>query len=107
MFTKAAFFKIKNTVKTAIFLNIIAIKMNCFLFEYILKRNLFLWCKAVFSASLLQSSVSHDPSEIILICWFAAQETFIINIIIIINVTVVLVHIFVETFIHFSGLFDE
>ncbi len=34
--------------------------------------------KAVFSASLLQSSVSHDPSEIILICWFAAQETFLI-----------------------------
>ncbi len=28
--------------------------------------------------SLLQSSVSHDPSEIILICWFGAQETFLI-----------------------------
>ncbi len=26
--------------------------------------------KAEFSASLLQSSVSHDPSEIILECWF-------------------------------------
>ncbi len=26
---------------------------------------------------LLQSSVSHDPSEIILICWFGVQETFI------------------------------
>jgi len=23
-----------------------------------------------------QSSVSHEPSEIILICWFNAQETF-------------------------------
>ncbi len=34
--------------------------------------------KAEFSASLLQSSVSHDPSEIILICWFTAQETFLI-----------------------------
>jgi len=34
--------------------------------------------KAVFSASLLQSSVSHDPSEIILICCFDAQETFLI-----------------------------
>ncbi len=42
-----------------------------FLFKYILKCNLFLWCKAEFSASLLQSSVSHDPSEIILICWFS------------------------------------
>ncbi len=30
--------------------------------------------KAEFSASLLQSSVSHDSPEIILICWFAAQE---------------------------------
>ncbi len=28
--------------------------------------------------SLLQSSVSHDPSEIILIRSFAAQDTFII-----------------------------
>ncbi len=34
--------------------------------------------KAEFSATLLQSSVSHDPSEIILICWFAAQDTFLI-----------------------------
>jgi len=33
-------------------------------------------CKAEFSASLLQSSVSHDPSEIIY--WFGAQETFLI-----------------------------
>ncbi len=54
-------------------LNIIRILKNSFLFEYILKCNLFLWCKAEFS------SVSHDPSEIILICWFAAQETFIIK----------------------------
>ncbi len=37
--------------------------------------------KAEFSASLLQSSVSHDPSEITLIYWFGAQETFpIINV---------------------------
>ncbi len=34
--------------------------------------------EAEFSASLLQSSVSHDPSEIILICWFAAQYTFLV-----------------------------
>jgi len=32
--------------------------------------------KAEFSASLLQYSVSHDPSEIILLCWFGAQKTF-------------------------------
>jgi len=34
--------------------------------------------KTEFSASLLQSSVSHDPSEIILICWFGGQETFLV-----------------------------
>ncbi len=34
--------------------------------------------KAELSASLLQSSVSHDASEIILIYWFATQETFLI-----------------------------
>ncbi len=37
-----------------------------------------MWCKAELFASLLQSSVSHDLSEIIRICWFAAQETFLI-----------------------------
>ncbi len=36
--------------------------------------------KAEFSASFLQSSVSHDPSEIIIIYWFDAQETFLINV---------------------------
>ncbi len=30
--------------------------------------------KAEFSASLLQSSVSHEYSEIIVICWFDAQK---------------------------------
>ncbi len=39
---------------------------------------LFKYWKAVFSASLLQSSVSHDPSEIILIRWFAAHKTLLI-----------------------------
>ncbi len=33
--------------------------------------------KTEFSAVI--TLVSHDPSEIILICWFGAQETFIIN----------------------------
>ncbi len=37
---------------------------------FILICNLFLWCKAESSASLLQPSVLRDPSEIILICWF-------------------------------------
>ncbi len=37
--------------------------------------------KAEFSESLLQSSVSLDPSEITLIWWLGAQETLIIIII--------------------------
>ncbi len=37
--------------------------------------------KTEFLASLLvASSVSHDPSEIILICWFDAEEAFINNV---------------------------
>ncbi len=34
--------------------------------------------KEHFQQPFLQSSVSHDPSEIILIFWFVAQETFLI-----------------------------
>jgi len=34
--------------------------------------------KAEFPASSLQSLESHDPSEITLIWWFDAQETFLI-----------------------------
>ncbi len=42
---------------------------------FILKCNLIQWCKAeFFFSSLLQSSGSHDPLEIILICCFAAQN---------------------------------
>jgi len=36
--------------------------------------------EAELSASLHQSSVSHDPSKIILICWCDAQETFLITV---------------------------
>ncbi len=45
---------------------------------------LFLMAKLNLQQLLLQSSVSHDPSEIIVICRFGAQETFPIIIIIII-----------------------
>ncbi len=44
-----------------------------------------MWWKAVFSASLLQSPVSHDPSEIILICCFAAQETSMLKTFVLLN----------------------
>ncbi len=30
--------------------------------------------RAEFSATFIQSSVSHDPSEIILMCWFAYYD---------------------------------
>ncbi len=61
--------------------------------------------KAEFSASFLQSSVSRDSSEIILICWFVAQETFLI----IINENSCAGQYFCgncETF-YFSGFFDS
>jgi len=35
--------------------------------------------KLNFQHQLLQSLVSHCPSEIILICWFGPKETFLIN----------------------------
>ncbi len=52
---------VQNTLKLEILWNIITIEMKYFLFEFILKLNIFLWCNAEF-----------------LICWFAAQETFLI-----------------------------
>jgi len=54
--------------------------------------------KTEFSASLLQSSVAHDPSEITLIWWFAAQETFLI----IINVENSCAASFFCVFFHYS-----
>ncbi len=43
---------------------------------YILKVIYFCNGKSGLSASLLQSSVSHDPSEIILICWLGAKSFY-------------------------------
>jgi len=45
---------------------------NCFLFEYILKYNLFLWGKAEFSASLLDHMILQKPF------WPGAWETFLL-----------------------------
>ncbi len=63
---------IKNIVKTVILWHIIKISNNNFQFQCILKCDLFLCCKAEFSVVITPASVSHDPSEIILVCWFAA-----------------------------------
>ncbi len=68
MLIKAVFIWPNIQKKNGILWDIITTWNNDFLFEYSLKYNLFLWSKAEFSASLLQFSVSHDPSEIIL--WF-------------------------------------
>jgi len=56
----------QNTVKTVI----VYYFLQCTVFYL----NIF-W-NAEFPASFLQSSVSYDPLEIILIWWLAAQETF-------------------------------
>jgi len=72
--------------------------------QYILKCNLFLVMAKLNFQHHYSSLQSRDPSEIILIGWFSTQEAFLI----IINVENKLRSlIFVETMIHFSGLFDE
>ncbi len=49
---------------------------HIFCFNIVFKYDLFLWWQSwIFS---IITSVSHDPSEIVLIYWFAAQETFLI-----------------------------
>ncbi len=50
--------------------NIIPESNNCFLCESIVKCDLFLWSKLNFPVTW--------SSEIIIICWFADQETFLI-----------------------------
>ncbi len=52
---------------------ILLFKITAFYFNVFLKCNLFLWCKAEF----FESSVSHDPSEIII--WFVAHHFYIIT----------------------------
>ncbi len=55
-----------------------------------------------FQQPSLQSSVSHDPLEIILICWFAAQETLLLSQI---SIIIQALDNFVETVIIFSRFF--
>ncbi len=66
MLTKAAFIWLKYS-KTLIFWNTITI-WQYFKISFILDME----------ELNFQSAVSHDPSKIILICLFAAQETFLI-----------------------------
>ncbi len=60
--------------KSEIFLQF---KIACFLCESILNCNLFLWSNLYFQHHYSVFSVTWS-SEIIIICWFAAQETFMI-----------------------------
>ncbi len=56
--------------------------------------------KLNFQQPLLQSLVSNDPWEIILICWFDAQDLLLFIIIVLLLLllkTVVLLNMFVET----------
>ncbi len=53
--------------------------------------------KLNFQQPLLQSLESHDPPEIILICLFSAQVTFIMMML----KTVMLLNIYMDTVIHF------
>ncbi len=56
--------------------------------------------KLHFQQQLLQSSVSHDPSEIIVIFWFGAQYFFLL-----VLKLDVLFNIFVETNAFFAKIF--
>ncbi len=59
---------IKNTVKHQ-YCEGITDLISCFVFEYVSKMYFILViAKLFFSASIFQSSLSQDPSEIILIC---------------------------------------
>ncbi len=71
--------------------------MKTFIFYFNIFENVIYSCDAKLNLRqpLLQSSVSHDPSELFLIFCFAAQETFLI-----ILETVVLLNIFPETVIY-------
>jgi len=64
--------------------------LHCFFFFYV---------KAEFPASQLQSSVSHDPSDIILIWWYAAQKHFIL--LSMLKTVAVRLNILMETLLHY------
>ncbi len=62
-------------------------EITVFYFNYISNLNLFLWCKAEYSA--LITPVSHDSSEIILKCWFVLNYSWC---------SIIIFHIFIVLF---------
>ncbi len=76
MLAKAAFIWSQNTIKTVILWNnIITIQNNFSILIYF--KMYFCEGNFNFQQPLLQFSVSHDPSEIILKYWFCTQETIL------------------------------
>ncbi len=76
LLTKATFF-IKKAVKTVILKYYFDFKQQfvCFFKEIFKMQFIPVMQSWIFS---IITAVSHDPSEIILVSWFTAQETFII-----------------------------
>ncbi len=73
---QACIYLIQNTAKTVTFWNIFYhLKFLFSIWKYFKVRVIPVISQLIFLASLLQS---HDPSEIILMFWFAAQKTLII-----------------------------
>ncbi len=72
--TKGVFIRLKMTVNTVILEKWLQFKTTIFLSNTYSMQFIPLIVKLNFQ-TLLQSSVSHDPSEISLIWLFAAQET--------------------------------
>ncbi len=63
--------------------------------------------KAVFLASLLQSSVAHDPSEIIIICWFAdLLKKHVLLLLLMYKTVVLLLWSFIKIFMVSFGQFN-
>ncbi len=71
---------------------------------YILKCNVFLWCKAVFPASFLQSSVSHDLQKLFKYADLLLKKHFWLSSML---KTVVLLITFAETMINISIYFKQ
>ncbi len=66
---QACIYLIQNTDKAVILWNILLFKiLKYFLFEYILKCDLYMWCKAVSSASLLQCHMIFRNNYMLICC---------------------------------------
>ncbi len=88
------FYLIQSTAKTVEFWNNVLIKITSFYINIFLNITYSCDFKAEFLASSLQS---HDPSEIIVMFWFAAKKLFIIISIIIISIIIIIIIFMLKT----------